>query len=222
MKCHHRHTVVLESHTICCTGCGLVLGRRFDPTEMKAYADYTKEHIKYPYTRYKRFRNLIHNIVYGYESPSDRKMLQELSSLSITSVPDIITGMVKSGHVDKRYCSLRLFMKCFLPKVSVSDITHFKEHETQLLSTFKQIEFKLANTGQSFVNYRFTLDALLHFFGLDEYRIFIKPLKCTKRVLQNIKVLNACTIITDGKPFVIPDTFVMSPRSLFRPREDRV
>ena len=72
------------------------------------------------------------------------------------------------------------------------------------------------------MNYRFTLDTLLYYFGLHEYRIFIKPLKCIKRLKQNIQVLNDCHILTGDKPFVIPETFLMSPRSLFRPLEDRV
>lgn len=223
MNCSHPITVTLASHQVVCQDCGVLLRNDFDPAQMKAYADFNKEHIKYPYTRYKRFLNLVHSIVYGFESSTDRKMLQHLSQKKITCVDDIIQGMVHSNLVDKRYCSLRLFIKCFLPDYPFQDtIRHFQQHEALLLKTFKQIEFKLANTRRSFVNYRFTLDTLLYFFGLDEYRVFIKPLKCKKRLQQNIKVLNACNIITGGTPFVIPEIFVMSPRSLFLPPEDRV
>ena len=223
MTCSHPITVTLASHQVVCQDCGVLLRNDFDPAQMKAYADFNKEHIKYPYTRYKRFLNLVHSIVYGFESSTDRKMLHHLSEKKITCVDDIIQGMVHSNLVDKRYCSLRLFIKCFLPNYEFQDtIKHFQQHERQLLNTFKQLEFKLANTRRSFVNYRFTLDTLLYYFGLHEYRIFIKPLKCIKRLKQNIQVLNDCHILTGDKPFVIPETFLMSPRSLFRPLEDRV
>lgn len=225
MICLHTHNVTLPNHVVCCSECGLALTRCFIPSEMKAYSDYKLEHIRHPYTRYKRFTNLIHSIVYGFESPSDRKMLDllDLNSNTIFAVEDIISQQASSNLVDKRYCSLLLFIKCFLPQVSTPSPIAFEGCKARVLSTFKQIEFKLAQRGSSFVNYRFTLDALLYFFGLDKYRVFIKPLKCKKRVRNNVSILNSLQIkVTDGRAFLIPDTFVMSPRSLFRHPEDRV
>ena len=216
--CEHLKRVTLKSHVMVCATCGLVLKTVYIPSEMKAYTDYTKENIKYPYTRFKRFQNLIHSVIYGFECSSDKHMLKELATHRIHSVQDILAVMCNSALVDKRYCSLRYFIRCFLPNYTLDHTIHnFLEKEKILLQTFKNIEFALTRRGKTFINYRFMLDVLLYFFNLHEYRIFIKPLKCRKRLTQNIVVLNKCKIMSGDTILAIPGTFRMSEKSLFLP-----
>ena len=216
--CEHTEHVLLKSHVMVCVNCGLLLKTVFIPSEMKLYSDYTKENIKYPYTRFKRFQNMVRSIVYGFENSNDKHMLKELSTHKIDSVQDILHVMLNSTLVDKRYCSLRYFIKCFLPGYDVGHTIHrFQEKETVLMKTFKDVEFQLTRRGRIFINYIVMLDALLYFFNLDEYRIFIKPLKCQRRLRQNIKILNDCNVTTCGIKLEVPEIFQMSSKSLFLP-----
>ena len=222
--CSHPEHVILENHVEICIDCGLMIRTVFNPSEMKLYVDFQKENIKYPYTRFKRFQNLVNCVVYGFENTNDKHMLKELATHKLDNVQDILKVMRSSHLVDKRYCSLRYFIKCFLPNYDFGHtMNRFQVKEKELLRTFKDIEFQLTRRGRTFINYRFMLDVLLYFFDLNEYRVFIKPLKCFKRLRNNIKVLNNCKIITvGGKALVIPEIFQMSQKSLFLPVGDPI
>ena len=221
--CLHTHTVLLDNYFTCCCECGKMLEQIYEPSKMQMYNDFTKENLVVPYTRIKRFRYLYDSVVFGFQHTDDRKMLRLLSTQkdTIHEVKDIIKIMVSSNLIDKRYCSLHLFMKCFLPNrlfITSEHVSRFAKKQKLFEQAFKEIEYKLAVAGRKFLNYRFVLDVLLHFFELDEFRMFLKPLKCQKRLSKNINTLNSCRAqITGDTALVISDTFRMSPRSLFVP-----
>ena len=219
--CGHLQTVMMDCHRTCCTTCGLVLKTTYNPSEMQLYNDFLKEHLVIPYTRIKRFRYLLESILFGWEHSDDKIMLKLLSTHKdeIHCVYDIFYIMIHSKLTDKRYCSLHLFMTCFAPHLVLTPDERYMDSlrkQNAIERTFKKIEHALTFTAQTFLNYRFVLDVLLQKFGLDEFRLFIKPLKCPKRLLSNIRKLNACKItLSDGRLLEVPETFLMSPKSLF-------
>ena len=220
--CTHQDTVIMKCHHIVCTDCGVICGIECDPSKMQLYEDYKNECLLLPYTRLKRFKNLVDSIVFGFETSLDRKMLSELDANNANSLKSIIGILNNSKLVDKRYCSLHLFLNCFAPKIGVTEITPddirlYRSKEKEIDRLFKRIEGTITFIGKPCINYKFLLDVILDSFKLDQFRVFIKPMVCKKRIQRHIDLLNEAKIkCHDGTFFVIPETYEMSPKSLFR------
>ena len=217
--CTHKKICCLDMHFMTCVECGLVLTIRYVPHEMQLYEDYVKAPLSIPYTRIQRFKKMLDSICLGLEQTADKRMFQHLVNNSCRTKEDILRAMKSSSLVDKRFCSLHVFMKCFCPnELSFPDtyISRFHQTKKHIYKAFSAIDFKLSRENGRFLNYRFVIDVLLWWFKFDSWRCFIKPLKCPKRVLKCITLLNSLHISVHDITVVIPDTFVMSSISFFR------
>lgn len=224
--CTHEKTILMPCHRVVCEECGLITAHVLQPCKMQLYEDYSKECLIIPYTRLKRFRNLINSIVFGFETTMDRKMIHELKINKANSLRKIISVMNKSKLVDKRFASLHLFLRCFAPdrvNIKYEHIQRFRHKQTAVERLFNRIENVFNFEGRMCLNYKFILDVILHDFGFEEFRVFIKPMMCRKRIQKHIDNLNRYKIKRpDGTTFVVPETYVMSPKSLFLRQADRV
>ena len=227
MICTH-HEKMCNGNEETCRECGKILKVTYDPAKMQLYEDYKLETIQFPYARVNRFAHMLNSIVMGTEGSNDKKMFQFLGQQDCTTVPNLIASMQRASLVDKRYTSLHVFMRGFLPTRVQELIPTAMDSNTFLLlrkrirKSFTDIEFALMKKRLPFLNYRFVLDVLLHFYSLGEFRCFVKPLKCAHRVLHSVKLFNQCQIRIGGTVSTIPETWIMSPQSLFRPEVHRV
>jgi hypothetical protein len=214
--CPHTQCCQDGDHYLTCLLCGCVVDTIYNPSEMQLYEDYCKAPLYTPYTRRNRFRNMLDSICLGLEFPNDKHMFKHLLPLDPSSPADIIRGMKSSGLVDKRFCSLHVFMKCFCPHKltpNLKEVARFHKMKLTILKTFTNIEFMLQ--GGRFLNYRFVVDVILWLYDFNLWRCFVKPLKCPKRVTKCVEIFNSLQITYRDKVVVIPDTYLMSPKSLF-------
>lgn len=221
--CDHSHLCPEHTHYLTCTKCGTVVKTVYNPSDMQLYEDYTKAPLFSPYTRSSRFKKMLDSICLGIEFSNDRPMFEFLDQNPRDTPTDIIVGMQSSPFVDKRFCSLHVFMKYFCPQYLTPDpdmISRFHFIKPFLFNTFNDIEFKLIKRNTRFLNYRFVIDVILLIYKFDSWRCFVKPLKCPRRVLNCVRIFNSLHITVHDRVVVIPDTYSMSPKSLFRLQAD--
>ena len=61
-------------------------------------------------------------------------------------------------------------------------------------------------TGSFFLNYKFVLMVMLHFFELEWFIQYVKPIQSVKRIAYNIRVFNSLKLTLDGTDLTIRDT----------------
>jgi hypothetical protein len=219
--CSHPLLTPENKHYLTCQDCGCVVKTVYHPSDMQLYEDYTKAPLVMPYKRSTRFKKMLDSICMGCEQPNDTKMFKHLLTQNCHSRGDIINGMSSSSLVDKRFCSLHVFMKCFCPdelKPCSASVDRFHKTKRFIYKTFDDIDFQLSkHIGRRFLNYRFVIDILLSLYEFDLWRCFVKPLKCPKRILKCVTLFNSLNITVHDKAVVIPDSYSMSPKSFFRP-----
>ena len=215
--CSHANKILLPCHHECCIDCGRMLGTYTEVVKMLSFQDWTNDSLIIPYTRSKRFIQLLDSVCLGVETNNDRKMLSFISKQKPTTQSDILKVLKTAPYIDKRYQSMHLFCKCFDPKyIPFSDKQYgsFFNAKKAMVQCFNFIETKHLASDRTitFFNYRFLVSVILRAFDLFEFTRYLKPMQCRKRVLVNINVLNKLQIKFRNKDFVIQENYQMIRR----------
>jgi hypothetical protein len=98
------------------------------------------------------------------------------------SVEDIMNRMKLSTLKDKRYCSLHLFARYFMPSYQAPN--HMLQFQKTIMFSFREVERKFSRfQDKPFFNYPWLLRKLLSIHSLSAYICFVKPIRCEKRNL---------------------------------------
>ena len=114
-ECKHEYQVI-DSCYRTCTECGIM----FEYVLSSTYetCSYTQSHSPFfsGYSRSKRFKSLVSNILYPTTSIADNSMLQFFIENKLTPLQANIEQTLRSsGLKDKRYGSIHLFSQLFSP-----------------------------------------------------------------------------------------------------------
>ena len=184
--------------TCVCKVCGLERLQSLDPSIGSRNSCDSTLFITH-YSRVNRFIRLLENVVLPHGTTKDSKMLQFLDGhkQEVNSPETLITCMQKSGLADKRYSSLHLFHKRYvptyishiLPRTYLNDKKRFERN-------FLQIEFAHRKSNHvQFFNYMFLLR---HMLEREEpyrpYLKYVKTIKCAKRRQRYIDMLETLNI----------------------------
>jgi hypothetical protein len=133
------------------------------------------------YSRAKRFDVLLSRVLLPCFEHHDAKMFMFLSvHRPYKSVEHIMARMKLSALKDKRYCSLHLFARYFMPSYKAPD--HRLQFHRTLMFSFRSVERNFSRfPSKPFFNYPWLLRKLLSNHGLVDYIQFVKPIRCEKR-----------------------------------------
>lgn len=164
--------------TLVCPNCGVTT------RVLKPEFDYHKQPLFFcSYSRSKRFGVLLSRVLLPCFEHHDAKMFQFLDTYKpYESVEDIMNRMKLSVLKDKRYCSLHLFARYFMPTYTAPD--HRLQYHKTIMFSFREVERNFSRFPQKpFFNYPWLLRKLLSIHSLSDYICFVKPIRCEKRNL---------------------------------------
>lgn len=182
-ECIHEYNVIDTCYRTC-TMCGMmyeyVLACTYET------CSYTQSHSPFfsGYSRSKRFKSLVSNILYPTTSVADDNMLKFFIENKLTPLQAHIEQTLRSsGLKDKRYGSIHLFSQLFSPDYKPIVIEQLRKHEKKLCFFFEKFEQKYIQLFyQGFISYNFVLEYLLNGLKLYEFIPFIKKTKCRRRL----------------------------------------
>ena len=174
-------------HTTVCTECGI---EKKVPTQIRtihvSYAQAHHQPFASSYSRNKRFASMLDAVVLAACQVSDEPMLAHLHSLKTTfnTIGSILTAMKRSALRDKRYTSLHMFCRILLEGYArPPPVEQWFNCRRNMLNFFSDIELVHQTTfKQPFLNYTWLLAKVLLLFNLNRYCVFVKKLKCKKRI----------------------------------------
>ena len=187
-RCCGESVLMTNRHTLVCRLCGLEKKCAFSQTCIHYNQNTYSTHAPLVpvYSRKKRFSRLLASVLSPSPQPGDDKMLAYLfEHKPISDTPALLKLMKISSVKDKRYCSLHLFCKLFVPSYTAPIPPDNLEHlRTTMLKCFEEVEFahrRHFRGEHMFFNYGWILQMYLRIFGMAQYLKFVKPLKCKHR-----------------------------------------
>ena len=214
VHCPHPEVAQIETegHSIVCGECGSVLRHIFKAGYIVGYDAWKLSPMVEQYTRVKRFEGLLDNCVTGLEKRMDYKVLEFIGHTKRTfqSTNEIRLFLKTIPFTDKRYCSLHLLSRVFSARykgVSTKLLHHYSKVKKRMLQLFKDVEHAFfSKYAGPFLNYKFVLMVLLHFFDLSWFIQYVKPIQSAKRVSYNVTIFNSLQLKLDGRVLIIQDT----------------
>ena len=159
---------------------------------------------------------MLDSLTLAPETKNDRLMIDHLVKEGVHTLEGIKKAMRKAKLTDKRYMSLHLFSKCFNTNYvpfTTEDYNKLLHKRPFILKCFMFIEGKyMAKHGKKhpFFNYKFLIAILLDKYGLSVFKRYLKPIKCAKRIRQNIDRLNDLHLDFNGMLLQVPGSFQMN------------
>ena len=144
------------------------------------------------YSRKKRFSTLLDQIVLACPSQSDMQMIEYLDGVAteICDISTLIAALKGSPLRDKRYSSLHLFSKLFIPKFkSPRPPAMWLPTKHRIIDFFSHFErmFVRIFPSRTFVSYAWLLRKTLEIFEMGRFGDLVKPLKCSKRARRYMR-----------------------------------
>ena len=181
-----QHSLYALARTSVCELCGI---ERIVPYNMYTQSktiDWSGICIPTAYSRKKRFAKLFDSVTTGHAEKKDEHMLRFLATKKneIKSREDVFKCIRESSLSDKRYGSIHLFSRIYIPGFTVPILPkNFFQLKKRVLRKFEDFEFEHRNKyyGKPFFNYRWLLGKILSQFGIRQFGPFIKVIKCKKR-----------------------------------------
>ena len=185
-SCKSKNVFITERHTKLCTECGIETRHSFDITPIHvSYNGCHHQPFAEGYNRKKRFHNMLRNVIFGGCNSADEKMIKYLEQFNhYMTEACLLKQMKKSKLRDKRYTSLHLFSKLFLPSYRKPIIpTNWNAVDSSIVRLFLEIELVHHRIfSKPFFSYVWLLQKILICHGLEKYCCYIKQLKCPRRV----------------------------------------
>ena len=185
-SCKSKNVFITERHTKLCTECGIETRHSFDITPIHvSYNGCHHQPFAEGYNRKKRFHNMLRCVIWGGCNSADEKMIKHLEQFNYYKTEAcLLKQMKKSKLRDKRYISLHLFSKLFLPSYKKPVIpTNWNSVDCSIVRLFLEIELVHHRIfSKPFFSYVWLLQKILICHGLENYCCYIKRLKCPRRV----------------------------------------
>jgi len=178
------HSVCALSRTKVCISCGIEQPVPFDMYQQSKICQWNNLSFQTAYSRKKRFGKLFDSVVMGPLEKKDEKMCQHLTKLKIEEIEDILVAIKESGLTDKRYGSIHLFSRLFIPGFcEPTPPKDLYELRKRILFSFETLEFAHLHNmkDRPFFNYRWLLSKILDSVKVSQFKQFIKVIKCKKR-----------------------------------------
>jgi hypothetical protein len=185
-SCKSKHVFITERHTKLCTECGIEIRHSFAITPIHvSYNACHHQPFAEGYNRKKRFHNMLLNIIFGGCSTADENMIKHLERFNhYVTEACLLKQMKKSKLRDKRYTSLHLFSKLFLPSYRKPVMpSNWNAVDRSIVRLFLEIELVHHRIySKPFFSYVWLLQKILICHGLEQFCRYIKQLKCPRRV----------------------------------------
>ena len=188
-SCNSKNVNTTECHTMLCTDCGSERSCGFDITPLHvSYNGCHHQPFGEGYSRRKRFGTMLKNVIKGSCNLADEPMLIYLTRFKseYTNMASLLSKIKKSKIRDKRYTSLHLFSRVFLPAyVKPRHPINWPAVEKSILNMFSEVEIVHRRLfSKPFFSYVWLLQKILVAHHLNGFCTFIKQLKCPKRIKQ--------------------------------------
>ena len=130
---------------------------------------------------------MIESLFFPCASTPDEPVLKSIQfpPHKVDTVQEVCSFLKKLPVADKRYVNLHFYCKLLLSNYKPPVVPkNFFELKKMMLYWFECIEIVFVKTysNKPFLNYGWLLRVLLEKFNLAEFKQFVKPLKCRKRV----------------------------------------
>jgi len=185
-SCKSKDVYVTDYHTLLCLQCGLESQTAFEMNPIHvSYNCCHHQPFAVGYNRQKRFRTMLINVVFGTCNSADENMLKYLAQFqNYVDESSLLKQMKKSNLRDKRYTSLHLFSRLFLPSYKKPVIPcNWDVVEKSIMRMFSEIELVHRKMfSKPFFSYVWLLQKIIIYHGLCMYSKYIKKLKCPNRV----------------------------------------
>ena len=188
MCCGERNLLYLDGNTVVCKECGVEKRGFFKiGVENTSHSCHYEPFFNCGYSRKKRMGQMVDCLFFPSASTPDEPILKIISAdpPQFQSVQHVCNFLKKLPVSDKRYINLHFYCKLKLanyvpPKMS-QDVFAVKK---AMLHWFERIELAFIRTfsNNPFINYGWLLRLMLDKFNLPEFKQFVKPLKCRKRI----------------------------------------
>ena len=188
-----------EYHTQICAGCGVEFSNFGESNNFKN-SSYEQRNMPFcmAYSRRKRFTSMLESLLFGTLTHLDNHVVEMIANdkIRFKTTPDMFEYLKKKKCSDKRYSSAhgfaRLFVQNYIPPQQPHPI-HCVINKIAMSFEHIEVVFLRLFYGKPFFNYGWLLQCLLKQFNLSEYIVYVKKLKCKRRVLAYEKMLNAVT-----------------------------
>ena len=143
------------------------------------------------YSRTKRFRGMVNALFWPTPTNPDSKMLDYLFRMKFTNRNEIIAAVTSAPLKDKRFGSIHIFCRLMDPQYVPPSHGCLFHMEDRIVYEFQCIETRFTHryVKTPFINYTFLLRHLLTKMGFEQYLVFVKSMKCTKRIARYNKML---------------------------------
>ena len=185
-SCKSTSIFVTEHHTRLCLDCGVEKACAFDIHPINVSYNCTHHQpFAEGYNRRKRFHTMLSNVILGACNVADDHMIKYLSGFThYVEEACLLKQMKKSGLRDKRYTSLHLFSRIFLPSYVKPVLpSNWCVVEKSIMTMFSEIELIHHRLFcKPFFSYVWLLQKILGSHSLGFFSRYIKQLKCQRRV----------------------------------------
>ena len=177
-----------EYHTKICIRCGQEYSHFGDSSSFKN-SSYEQRNMPFSiaYSRRKRFTTMLESLLFGRLTHLDNVVVEMISKdkIKFDFVEDLFKYLKKKSCTDKRYSSIHGFSRLFCRNYIKPEQPHFLHVVIKSIANeFEKIEvvFIRLFKNKPFFNYNWLLKHLLIKFNLKQYCIFVKQLKCKRRI----------------------------------------
>ena len=177
--------IICENGFLICTCCGKSALKSIESTWDTS--SYQQKHSPFSggYTRQKRFRSLVHQLLFPTPCTADDAMVKYfVDNRMHPAIKDVETTLRMSGLRDKRYSSIHTFARLFSPDYVALPHGMLLPRERILQMHFERFESEYNRLFAGFLSYNFVLGFLLRGCGMHVYTKFIKRTKCKRRLRE--------------------------------------
>ncbi len=196
MRCCEEPELNLEGQLVVCVNCGLVRGCYLSLTRACSSYQQRYQTVMTPtYSRGKRFKAMMNQVVTARFSESDVPVLEKLSGQTFENVDKLLVFLKTLKCRDKRYNSLHLFAKLhcadYSPQSIPADWLNLLTRQTRLFNRFESA-FQNNFPKQPFLSYSWLVRRFLRLYNLEQFTRFVKVLKCRRRRKRYERLFTTC------------------------------
>ena len=126
---------------------------------------------------------MLQNLFYPCSSHLDNDVMSSLHGKEILDTHELFEVLKNMRIKDKRYGSIHLLTKVFCKEYMYMEppTTHFIKYMCKFFEEIELLYLRMYPNIQ-FFNYSWLILKMLHIFELQSFAVYVKPLKCKKRI----------------------------------------
>lgn len=186
MCCSDCNLLYFDGNRTVCKNCGVMKKVIYNiGIENTSHNCYYESFYNSSYSRKKRMSSMLDALFFPAASKPDSFILKRLLPQKFDTVQDLCQFIKKIPISDKRYLNLHFFCKLCLRSYITPYIPHnMLQIKRNIILWFEQVELTFLKLfkNKPFLNYGWLLGVLLDKFEIPQFKIYVKPLKCKKRI----------------------------------------